>query len=130
MVSIISGQNDNINVRKLKHWLISSDIDSATKLEVLKILDLKSNIKKTNVEKIIANIVDRDKKAFEIAKDADSIEEWNETLIRNLDMDISVINDTSIENILECLIHYRSLGHASDEENFFKWMNYMGRRRL
>lgn len=130
LVSIISGQNDNINVRKLKHWLISSDIDSATKLEVLKILDLKSNIKKTNVEKIIANIVDRDKKAFEIAKDADSIEEWNETLIRNLDMDISVINDTSIENILECLIHYRSLEHASDEENFFKWMNYMGRRRL
>lgn len=36
----------------------------------------------------------------------------------------------SIENILECLIHYRSLEHASDEENFFKWMNYMGRRRL
>lgn len=117
-------------MEKLKHWLISSDIDSATKLDVLKILDLKSDIKKNNVEKIIANIVDRDKKAFEIAKDADSIEEWNETLIRNLDIDISVINDTNVENILECLIHYRSLENASDEENFLKWMNYMGRRRL
>lgn len=130
LVSTISGQNVKIDVEKLKHWLISSDIDSATKLDVLKILDSKNITKKANVEKVIANVVDGDKKAFEIAKDTDSVEEWNATLIRNLDMDASVIDDANVENILECLIHHRSLERVSDEENFLKWMNYMGRKGL
>ena len=72
--------------------------------------------------------MDGDCRAFEIAKDTDSVEEWNATLIQNLDMDSSDVDDADVENILECLIHHRSLEHASDEENFLKWMNYMGRR--
>lgn len=130
LVSILSGENDIKDIEKLKYWLISSDIDSATKLDVLGLFDSKKPIKKTNIEKIIANIVDSDHIAFEMAKDTDSVEEWNATLVRNLSIDTSVIDDTDVENILECLIHHRSLECASDEGNFLKWMNYMGRKGL
>lgn len=130
LVSILSGQNDIKDVEGLKRWLIASDIDSAIKFEVLNLFDSKNIIKKANVEKIIADIVDGDHMAFEIAKDTESVEEWNATLIRNLDIDTTIIDTANVENILECLIHQRSLECSSDEENFLKWMNYMGRRGL
>ncbi len=130
LVSILSGKADNVDVERLKEWLIASDIASTTKLDALRIFNSKNLIKKAQVEKVIANLVDGDCRAFEIAKDTDSVEEWNATLIQNLDMDSSDVDDADVENILECLIHHRSLEHASDEENFLKWMNYMGRRGL
>lgn len=130
LVSTLSGKNDIKDVENLKRWLIASDIDSATKLEVLDLFDSKNIIKKARVEKIIADVVDGNHMVFEIAKDTDSVEQWNATLIQNLDMDTSIIDDANVENILECLIHHRSLERVSDEENFLKWMNYMGRRGL
>lgn len=130
LVTILSDKKNREDVEGLKCWLVGSGIDAATKLEVLRLLDSKQPIKRGTVEKVIADLVDRGHTAFEAAKNTDSVEEWNTALIQNLDLDASVITETDVENILECLIHHRSLEHVSDEENFLKWMNYMGRRRL
>ena len=82
LVSILSGKADNVDVERLKEWLIASDIASTTKLDALRIFNSKNLIKKAQVEKVIANLVDGDCRAFEIAKDTDSVEEWNATLIQ------------------------------------------------
>ena len=130
LVNMLLGKNNKKDVENLKQWLIGSDIDSATKLEVLNLFDSKHIVKKSVIEKAIADLVDNNSYAFEAAKNTDSVEEWNATIIKNLDIDLSEMNDSDIENILECLIHHRSLEHTSDEENFLKWLNYMGRRQL
>lgn len=130
LVNILSGKSKHEDVEKLKNWLIDSDIDSTTKLDVLNLLDSKKAIRKSKIERAIAGLVDSSHSAFEAAKNADCIEEWNAALIRNLDLDTKRITQDELGNILECLIHHRSLERAADEENFLKWMNYMGRRPL
>ena len=130
LVSLLSGDNNKADVEGLKDLLMVSDIDSVTKVDVLRLIYSQKSIKKGTAERIIADIVDSTHSAFEAAKNSDSVEEWNAELIRNMDIDASVVSEPEINNILECLIHYRSLERVSDEENFLKWMNYMGRRGL
>lgn len=130
LISMLSGCDNKMDVEKLKDWLIGSSIESATKIEILRVFDSKKSIKKERVERVIADLVDSTHSAFEVAKHADSVEEWNTELIRNMDIDVSIVSKIDLNNILECVIHHRSLERVSDEENFLKWMNYMGRRGL
>lgn len=130
LISMLSGCDNKVDVEKLKEWLIGSRIESATKIEILRIFDSPKSIKKERVERVIADLVDSTHSAFEVTKHADSVEEWNTELIRNMDIDVSIVSEIDLNNILECVIHHRSLERVSDEENFLKWMNYMGRRGL
>lgn len=130
LISRLTGDGRSSDVEELKKWLIGADIEASIKIEVLKIINSVKKPKKERVEKLIAELVDNSNTVFESAKESENIEEWNEELIDNLDISTSDLSQDTLSGILECLIHHRSLGHVSDEENFIKWMNYMGRRGL
>ncbi len=124
--SLLDGEKKDIE--GLKSWLINSNVESATKIEVLKVLDSSKAATRERIERIVSELVDSTNTAFEAAKETDSVEEWNSELVKNLEIDTTALKENEIINILECLIHHRSLERASDEENYMKWMNYMGRR--
>lgn len=130
LISLLSEKSNLNDVEKVRAWLLQSDIESKTKLDIFKVINSEHAIKKSEIEKIVADLVDHNHIAFEVAKNTDSIEEWNSTLVNNIDINAETITKSEIDNILECLIHYRSLERVSDEENFLKWMHYMGRRNF
>ena len=121
---------DETDAEKTKKWLIGADIEAKTKVEIFNLLDSKKLVKKENVERLITELADNAHIAFEAAKDSQSVEEWNAELLRNMEIDKTAVSEGELNDILECVIHHRSLEYASDEENFYKWMTYMGRRRL
>lgn len=130
LISRLTGSEMNTDVEKLKKWVMGVDIESSIKIDVLNMLTSPKKPKKEKIERLIAELVDKNNTVFEYAKEAEDIEEWNQKLIDCLDISIGDLSKDSINGILECLIHHRSLEHISDEENFLKWMNYMGRRGL
>lgn len=132
LVSLLSkNQNiDETDAERIKKWLIGADIEAKTKVEIFSLLDSKKLVKKETAERLITELADNAHIAFEAAKDSQSVEEWNAELLRNMEIDKTAVSEGELADILECVIHHRSLEYASDEENFYKWMNYMGRRRL
>lgn len=130
LISRLTGSEINTDVEKLKKWVMGADIESSVKIDVLNVLVSSKKPKKEKIERLIAELVDKNNTVFEYAKESEDIEEWNQELIDCLDISIGDLSQDTINGILECLIHHRSLEHASDEENFLKWMNYMGRRGL
>ena len=130
LLSRISGVESNTDIEKLKMWLITSDIESVYKNEIIHLLDSEKQVKKEKLEKLIANLVDSNNEAFKNSKEEETMDDWNAELIKNLKIETSLLSEQNIFNVLECLIHHRSLEHASDEDNYLKWMTYMGRRGL
>jgi hypothetical protein len=116
------------DLKKLKKWIIESNLASSLKMELLSTLDSDKEVKKNTIEKLVSELVDGEKKVFEKAMDSENVEEWNALLIENLDISTNHLSGECVANILECLIHYRSLENACDGQNYLKWMNYMGRR--
>ncbi len=130
LISRLTGSEMNTDVEKLKKWVMGADIESSVKIDVLNMITSSKKPKKEKIERIIAELVDKNNTVFEYAKESEDIEEWNQELIDCLDISMGDLSRDTINGILECLIHHRSLKHASDEEYFLKWMNYMGRRGL
>lgn len=128
LVSLIDAKDPFKDVERLKEWIIGSDLASAIKIELFGLLDSKSKVKRDKIEKLVTDIVDSKKKIFDVAKDSENIEEWNALLMEHLEIPKEHLSKDRIYSVLECLIHQRSLEKAADEENFFKWMNYMGRK--
>ena len=120
--------NTLIDVEKLKKWIIGSDLLSALKIDIISLIDSNRGAKQKKIERLVSEIVDSEGRVFEAAKDSESIEEWNDAIIENIEIPTDNLSRNCINNILECLIHHRSLERAADVENFVKWMNYMGRK--
>ncbi len=130
LLSKITDVEAEIDLEKLKLWLIASNIETVLKNEIIRLLNSENPTKKDKIERLISNLVDSNNEVFNNCKDEETMEEWNAELIRNLEIETSLMSEQNIFNVLECLIHYRSQEHLSDEENYLKWMNYMGRRVL
>ena len=128
LVSKLSNEESHIDVELLKKWLVDSDIETSLKIEVLKILDSDKIIEKGLIECAVANVVDGKNVAFDEAKKAKNVEDWNDMLVNTIDIVKNDLSPECINSILECLIHYRSRENVPDEENYLKWMLYMGRR--
>ncbi len=130
LISRLMGSEINTDVEALKKWVMGADIELSVKIDVLNMITSPRKPEKEKIEKLIAELVDKNNSVFEVAKDSENIEEWNRQLINHIDISTGDLTQDTINGILECLIHHRSLEHNSDEENFLKWMNYMGRRGL
>lgn len=130
LISRFIGIEINTDIEKLKNWIMGADIKSSVRIDVFNIITSSEKPKKEKIERLIAELVDKNNTVFDNAKDSEDMEEWNQELIDGLDILTKDLSQDTINGILECLIHYRSLEHTSDEENFLKWMNYMGRRGL
>lgn len=128
LVSLRYDMNTLIDVEKLKKWIIGSDLLSALKIDIISLIDSNRGAKQKKIERLVSEIVDSEGRVFEAAKDSESIEEWNDAIIENIEIPTDNLSRDCINNILECLIHHRSLERAADVENFVKWMNYMGRK--
>ena len=108
--------------------MVGADIASSAKCEIMSSINLDKKLDRNKVERIISNIVDRDKDIFSKVKYTDNIEEWNNRLIQELNISTEQLSIESLNSILECLIHFRSLENFADDENFNKWMQEMKRR--
>lgn len=128
LVSLRYGKNNLTDVEKLKSWIIGSDLSSALKIEIIKLIDSGKRFKKQTIERLVSDIVDGKRNVFKCAIESESIEEWNALLIENIEIPTDDLSKDCINSILECLIHHRSLEKAANEEYFIKWMNYMGRK--
>ena len=116
------------DIEKIKRFLVGADIASSAKCEIMSSINLDKKLDRNKVERIISNIVDRDKDIFSKVKYTDNIEEWNNRLIQELNISTEQLSIESLNSILECLIHFRSLENFADDENFNKWMQEMKRR--
>lgn len=128
LISLKEGNSGYKDIEKLKKKLIVSNISGSIKSEIISLMNTKKHISKSAIERLVCKLVDSSNKAFKKAKDSENIPEWNDTLVDNFEIPTDDLSQKCIESILECLIHYRSLGTSSDEENYLKWMKYMGRR--
>lgn len=128
LISLKDEKSYLVDVENLERWLIGSNLNCSLKIAVLGLMKSNKKVPRTKIEKLICDLVDSNKSVFNNAKDSENIDEWNKLLIENLEIPTSDLSKDSIESILECLIHYRSLEETSEERNFVKWMNYMGKR--
>lgn len=128
LLSNLNGVDLKTDIEEVNKWLMGSDISSSVKIDLMRRLRSGKDLSRTRIEKLVTAIVDNENKAFEKSKDTDDIEEWNRQLLDHLDIPIDTFDSDDQMNILECLIHQRSLERASDEENFLKWMQFMGRK--
>lgn len=127
LVSKLSNEEPLADIEKIKKWLIDSDMESALKTEVMMLLNPDKAVKRDTIEKIVTRLADNANTAFESAKNVDNIDEWNAALLKAMEINTEGLSKNSIQYILECLIHQRSLEREADEENYLKWMNFMGR---
>lgn len=116
------------DIEKIKRFLVGADISSSVKCEIISSINLDKKLDRNKVERIISNIVDRDKDIFSKVKYTDNIVEWNSRLIQELNISTEQLSIESLNSILECLIHFRSLENSASDENFNKWMQEMKRR--
>nr|WP_288915900.1 ATP-binding protein [uncultured Lachnoanaerobaculum sp.] len=116
------------DIEKIKRFLVGADISSSAKCEIISSINLDKKLDRNKVERIISNIVDGDKDIFSKVKYTDNIVEWNSRLIQELNISTEQLSIESLNSILECLIHFRSLENSASDENFNKWMQEMKRR--
>ena len=116
------------DIEKIKRFLVGADISSSAKCEIISSINLDKKLDRNKIERIISQIVDRDNDIFSKVKYTDNIEEWNSRLIQELNISTEQLSIESLNSILECLIHFRSLENSANDENFNKWMQEMERR--
>lgn len=128
---LISLKNDMSKVKDVEgvqRWLMRSNMASGIKKEILSFSTRPEKISQKRIEMVVCALTDADNVVFKKVKNSESIDEWNESIIENLDLSLDNMSKNEIDTILESLIHYRSLEEGSGEENFLKWMDYMGRK--
>lgn len=125
LLSKLSNKYTYIDIEELKKYLINCNMECSLKQEILHILDSDQRVSRDVIERLVTNLIDSENIIFKKARNAENINEWNKNLIKFMAMDDLPVEDINL--ILECIIHYRSLGNALDEENYRKWMKYMGR---
>lgn len=108
----------------LKERIYNSNFPTDTKLSVIRALSLNNEQDISRISSAINKLFDT-RKAFEIAKIAQSIEEWNELLLSNIDIVSLGIDDCYINNVLKCLIREKSLEDSSMNDMYEKWTEYM-----
>jgi hypothetical protein len=116
------------DVEGLQTWLQKSNLSAAIKINLLNLSKKPERISKKRIERLVCDLVDSGDMVFKKARNSESIDEWNESIIANLDFSLEGMSKNGVESILECLIHYRGLEETADDANFLKWMNYMGRK--
>lgn len=128
---LIALRNNNdclVDMEKFEEYLVKSNLKASLKISILSLIKSDKEISKIAIEKLVCDLVDSDNRIFQKVKCVTDISEWNKALIDNLEISTEDLSTNNILNILECLIHYRSLGKDVAEENFLKWMKYMGRK--
>lgn len=130
LVSKLSGNEPTSDTEELKKWLIETNIEFSRKIKILELLDTNKTVSRKDVETALSDLVDPEKSVFKKAKNSKNVEEWNATLLGYMNIDTNVLSTECINTILECIIHHSCLECKADEENYLKWMNYMGRRAI
>ena len=128
LLSSLKNAEVRSDIEKLKRFLVGADISSSVKCEIISSINLNKKLERNKIERIISHIVDRDNDIFSKVKYTDNIEEWNSRLIQELNISTEQLSIESLNSILECLIHFRSLENSASDENFNKWMQEMERR--
>ncbi len=129
LLSDLSNEEIKTDVENLKKNLINSNIATNLKVDLLAFLDGDKPKRINDIYKLVSRCFNVDD-IFEKSKDAENIDDWNRLLIKNLDIENANLSDKCIENILECIIKYKSNEISNDVENYNMWMEYMERRIL
>ncbi len=112
------------NIDALSDKIIKSSLSTSIKLETIALLHKNDRHEIKMVSSIIYRLINTEK-MFENAKAAETVEQWNELIIKNAD-DIFEDMESYYQNVmLQCLIKEKSSEDKSLEEMYPKWTEYM-----
>lgn len=129
-MSDISKEEPKRDVESLKLEVQKSNLVSDLKIKVLNVLNenIAQNLK--SVYSVVADLTGHIDDIFRYAANARNLEEWNQMLLSGMGFHEYELSDACQYNILECLIYKKSQENNNSEENFNRWMDYMGRKVL
>lgn len=130
ILSDISKEEPKRAAEALKIEVQKSNITSELKIKLLKLLNQNRAQNLKSVYGVVADLVEHIDDIFDCSVKAKNLEEWNQMLLSGLGYQEDELSKTCQYNILECLIYKKSQEKNNNEENFDRWMDYMGRRVL
>ena len=128
LLSNISGDEVDIDVEKITKRLIRMPMSVILKKELIKALKKEKPLCLDEVFPLVTKCVENVDKAFANSIDAKNIIEWNEYLKKELRLDEMNLSKECIENILDCVIHQKSLTQPEGKKKYRWWMEQLGRR--
>lgn len=118
----------DFNKEELCKEIIKSKIESKIKINLLTNINKANNFELKDISPIICLLYDYDK-AFKIAKDASSFEEWNNIMLNNL-ADIENVELVYREAVLQCILRDASKKQNEFQKYYYDWSEYMRGRVL
>lgn len=128
LLSDISGDKIDINVDELKKKLLGISMPAIVKNELIEALDKKKPESLDNIYPLVTKCVENTDKAFLNSIDARDINEWNMYLKKELNLDKTDLSAECINNILDCVIHQKSISQPDGEEKYKWWLEQVGRK--
>ena len=124
----LSNEKPENDVEQLKSKLVGSNLPAVVKIDLLKLLNKEHPTTVEAIYRTVANCFENLNAAFSIAKTAKDMDEWNTILAKELHLEMETMSMACQNNILECVIRKKATEIKSDEVNYFKWMEHMGRK--
>lgn len=128
ILSDISKEEPKKDVESLKIGVQKSNIASELKIKIFNVLNGNRPRNLKTVYRVVADLIEYSDDIFKQSVNAKNIEEWNQMLLCGLGFQENELSDACQYNILECLIYRKSQEKNNHEEDFNRWMDYMGRR--
>jgi len=113
---------DNINT--LEKYLVDLSIGVDLKNKIRKLLHVEDRVTLNDISGVVCSLYDG-KKAIENAKNSNSIDEWNESIIYNVDPELRKMSNWYIETFIQCLLIEQTKLNPEFSAYAEKWVLHM-----
>ncbi len=118
-----TGEKLDMNISELSRIIIGSDLKTNTKKEVLTVIRGRIVYALDSVSKVIYDIVCDDEMLKEMSK-ASSIEEWEETVMCQADMYLTMLPDDYRNRVVECIVREQAKLTDNPEKYINIWREH------
>lgn len=122
-------EKTDYDIEKLEHFIVNSKLKANLKAQVLEKFYNKKDIDNNLLSECIYNIF-QGKEVFKKAVLAENLNIWNQMLLECFKLDKININVEQQYELLELLIHRKSIEENDGEKKFRNWMELMGRKMI
>lgn len=122
-------EKTDYDIEKLEHSIVNSKLKANLKAQILEKFYNKKDIDNTLLSECIYNIF-QGKEVFKKAVLAENLNIWNQMLLECFKLDKININVEQQYDLLELLIHRKSIEENDGEMKFRNWMELMGRKMI
>lgn len=118
------GEKIDYDIDNIEKKIINSNIISELKMDIIKTLRTKDLSELKQVSKIISRFFSKDE-AFKKAQRTENIEEWNQTMLENIDPVVQELDRDYINSILQCILREKAKQYKEFESFYFNWSDHM-----